>query len=60
MLDDAEASDMNMELEEWTVSDDSVASLVAPEWLLTAVDLDAAAASEDHPGIGQDDEAEVY
>ena len=60
LLDDALANDMNPELEEWTVSDDSVSSLVAPEWLLTAVDLDAAAASEDHPGISPDDEAGVY
>jgi|GEM_PF-929164 len=60
LLHDASANDMNTELEEWTVSDDSVSSLVAPEWLLTAVDLDAAAASEDHQGIKTDDEAGVY
>ncbi len=61
LLNDAEASEMNTELDELSGSDDSVASLVAPEWLLTAVDLDAAAASsEDHPAIGPDDEAGVY
>lgn len=60
LLDDALANDMNPELEEWTVSDDSVSSLVAPEWLLTAVDLDAAAAAEGHSGISPDDEAGVY
>lgn len=60
LLHDASANDMNSELEEWTVSDDSVSALVAPEWLLTAVDLDAAAALEDHPAIIPDDEAGVY
>ncbi len=61
LLNDAEASEMNTDLDELTGADDSVASLVAPEWLLTAVDLDAAAASsEDHPAIGPDDEAGVY
>ncbi len=60
LLDDASAIDMNAELEEWSVSDDSVSSLVAPEWLLTAVDLDAAAAADDHHGIKTDDEAGVY
>ena len=62
LLNDGEASDMNNDLDELTGSDDSVSSLVAPEWLLTAVDLDAAAASalEDHPAIGPDDEAGVY
>jgi hypothetical protein len=60
LLHDASANDMNTELEEWTVSDDSVSGLVAPEWLLTAVDLDAAAALEDHHGITTDDEAGVY
>ncbi|MEJ7591098.1 MAG: hypothetical protein WKF77_06080 [Planctomycetaceae bacterium] len=60
LLHDAESNDMNTELEELVASDDSVSSLVAPEWLLTAVDLDAAAASEDHPAIGPNDEAGVY
>ena len=60
LLDDACAIDMTADLEEWSVSDDSVSSLVAPEWLLTAVDLDAAAAADDHHGIKTDDEAGVY
>ncbi|MBC7967611.1 MAG: hypothetical protein H7Z17_16985 [Fuerstia sp.] len=62
LLNDGEASEMNTDLDELTGSDDSLASLVAPEWLLTAVDLDAAAASasENHPVIGPDDEAGVY
>ncbi len=60
LLDDPAGNDMNTELEEWTVSDDSVSGLVAPEWLLTAVDLDAAAASKDQHVIGPDDEAGVY
>ena len=60
LLNDAEASEMETDLDELTGSDDSDASLVAPEWLLTAVDLDAAASSEDHPTIGPDNEAGVY
>ena len=60
LLDDASAIDMNAELEEWTVSDDSVSSLIAPEWLLTAVDLDAAAAADDHHGIKTDNEEGIY
>ena len=39
---------------------DVMRSMVAPEWLLTAVDLDAAAAAEDQHVIGPDDEAGVY
>jgi hypothetical protein len=61
LLQDTEANDLNTDLDELTGGDDSVASLVAPEWLLTAVDLDAAATStEDHPAIGPDAEAGVY
>lgn len=60
LLQDASAIDIQTEPEEWTVSDDIDSSLVAPEWLLTAVDLDAALASEDHHVIGPDDEAGVY
>ena len=60
LLDDAATNDLNPVFEEWAVSDDSISSLVAPEWLLTAVDLDAVVAAEGHPEIGPDDESGVY
>ena len=60
LLENASASDMNAEFDEWSVSDDSFSSLVAPEWLLTAVELDAAAGSEALPENGSDEESGVY
>ena len=58
LLDDS-SSDVDAEFDEWSNSDDSVSSLAAPEWLLTAVDLDAAAA-EEHPENGSDNDTGVY
>ncbi len=50
----------NNDFDEWSVSEDSISSLVAPEWLLTAVDLDAAFESGDLPVVNPDDESGIY
>lgn len=60
LLHNTSAGDMNVEFDELSVADDSVSSLVAPEWLLTAVDLDSAATQGQLPVIGTDDESGVY
>ncbi|MDA1230394.1 MAG: hypothetical protein O2856_06440 [Planctomycetota bacterium] len=60
LLHNASGGDMNVEFDELSVADDSVSSLVAPEWLLTAVDLDSAGTHGELPVIGPDDESGVY
>ena len=50
----------NNDYDEWIVSDDSISSLVAPGWLLTAVDLDAASESDDLPAVNPNDELGIY
>lgn len=60
LLHNTSAGDMNVEFDELSVADDSVSSLVAPEWLLTAVDLDSAATQGELPVIGTADESGVY
>ena len=53
-------NDSPNEFDEWNVPDDSISGLVAPEWLLTAVDLDASSESDDHPVVSPDDESGIY
>lgn len=49
--------DTSSEFDEWSLSEDSISVLVAPEWLLTAVDLDAANNSTNAPNSSPDDES---
>ena len=60
LLDHASSSDMSSEFDEYNSMDDSVSSLVAPEWLLTAVDLDSASGQDDIPVIRPEEESGVY
>ncbi len=60
LLDNSLSSDMSGEFDEFSSPDDSISSLVAPEWLLTAVDLDSAVESEDIPLNRPEDESGVY
>jgi anti-sigma-K factor RskA len=60
LLNNASSNDFNGEFDEFSSSDDSVSSLVAPEWLLTAVDLDAVGGQEEIPVIRPEDESGVY
>ncbi len=60
LLDNSSSSDLSGEFDEFSSTDDSVSSLVAPEWLLTAVDLDSASGQEDIPVIRHAEESGVY
>ena len=60
LLRNSSSSDLSSEVDEFSPTDDSVTSLVAPEWLLTAVDLDSASELEDIPAISSEDESGVY
>ena len=60
LLHNSSSSDLSSDVDEFSSTDDSVASLVAPEWLLTAVDLDSASVLDDVPAISPEDESGVY
>lgn len=60
LLDNSSASDFNGEFDEFGSTDDSVSSLVAPEWLLTAVDLDLNDKIDEIPINRPEDETGVY
>jgi len=60
LLDNSSSSDLSGEFDEFSSADDSVSSLVAPEWLLTAVDLDSAGDQNDIPAIRPEEESGVY
>ena len=60
LLHNSSSAEMSSEIDEISFPDDSVSSLVAPEWLLTAVDLDSAGGQDDIPVISPEDESGVY
>jgi anti-sigma-K factor RskA len=60
LLHNSSSAEMSSEIDEISLADDSVSSLVAPEWLLTAVDLDSAGGQDDIPVISPEDESGVY
>lgn len=60
LLHNSSSSDLSAEFDEFSSTDDSVSSLVAPEWLLTAVNLDSAGVQEDIPVNRSEDESGVY
>ena len=60
LLNIAPANEINSEFDELIEADDSISTLVAPEWLLTAVDLDEAAGKGDHRPNGPEKESGVY
>lgn len=60
LLHNSSSSDLSSEVDEFSSTDDSVTSLVAPEWLLTAVDLDSASVLDDVPAMSPEDESGVY
>ncbi len=60
LLDNSSTSDTSGEFDEFSSTDDSVSSLVAPEWLLTAVDLDSDGGQEDIPVNRSEEESGVY
>lgn len=60
LLHNSSSGDMSGEFDEFSSAEDSVSSLVAPEWLLTAVDLDSASEYDDIPVIRPEAESGVY
>ncbi|MEZ6033299.1 MAG: hypothetical protein R3C17_09415 [Planctomycetaceae bacterium] len=60
LLNNAPANEISSEFDELIEADDSISSLVAPAWLLTAVDLDEAAREGDHKSSGPEKESGVY
>ena len=60
LLHNSASAEMSSEIDEISFPDDSVSSLIAPEWLLTAVDLDSAGGQDDIPVISPEDESGVY
>lgn len=60
LLNNAPANEMSSEFDELIEADDSISSLVAPAWLLTAVDLAEAAGEGDQKSSGPEKESGVY
>jgi anti-sigma-K factor RskA len=60
LLHSAQTNDVQAEFDEPVDSDGSLSSLIVPEWLLTAVDLDAEARPEIRDGSGPVEESGVY
>jgi len=60
LLGSSPSNDLNSEFDEFVESEDTISSLVAPEWLLTAVDLDAAAELDDPQADNPEDESRIF
>jgi len=60
LLGSSPSNDLNSEFDEFVESEDPISSLVAPEWLLTAVDLDAAAELDDPQADNPEDESRIF
>ena len=60
LLNNAPANEISSEFDELIEADDSISSLVAPAWLLTAVELAEAAGEGDHKTTEPEKESGVY